>query len=239
MPVIKLDAIPSTNDFLKDLAASGPVDPFTVAVAETQTRGRGQAGAKWVSEPGKNLTFSIYIPDSVKNVRQLFGLNVAVALSVAESLDRLQVPRVSVKWPNDILSGNRKIAGILIENSIGGSVDSIIGIGINVNQRTFGDLPSATSIWLEKGTEASREDLMHAVVVSIQNKLQTPSGRDRLWDAYHARLYMKDKAAMFAKPDGARFMAVVRKVTDDGRLNLELENGSLRRFAVREISMVY
>ncbi len=240
MPVIKLDAIPSTNDFLKELAASGPLEPFTVAVAETQTKGRGQAGSSWFSEPGKNLTFSVYVPDAVAHAQQLFGLNVAVALAVANALEQMGTPRISVKWPNDILSGNRKLGGILIENVIGSRIASIVGIGVNVNQSDFNGLPTATSIVLETGKEFSKEQLMESIVNGIRGYLDLlPDGDQKLWDAYHDKLFMKGRTAMFASAEGNRFMAIVKSVRRNGRLELVLQDGSLRDYGVREVSMIY
>ena len=239
MRIIKLDAIPSTNDFLKEMAASGSIEPYTVAFAHSQTRGRGQAGSRWVSEPGKNLTFSVYVPGSVAFVDKLFGLNVAVTLAVLQVLDTCKVPRLSVKWPNDILSGNKKMAGILIENLVGQQINSVVGIGVNVNQRDFDGLPSASSILVETGIGHNLEKLLQEIVGSVRDNLAILA-RDQagLWEQYHRRLYMAGKAAMF-EDSGGRFMAVVRGVSAQGQLELEFEDGNVRCYAVREVRMVY
>ena len=131
------------------MAQHSTVKNFTIVTTEEQTAGKGQLGNKWASEIGKNLTFSIFT--SYKNVliaNQNY-LNFAVSLAVFDAIKQLNVPNLSIKWPNDILSANKKLAGILIENTLQKDkiISSVIGIGINVNQTLFSvDLPNATSI---------------------------------------------------------------------------------------------
>jgi BirA family biotin operon repressor/biotin-[acetyl-CoA-carboxylase] ligase len=139
MKLIKLDAIDSTNDFLKRLSCEQALENYTVVTAEKQTRGKGQMGAKWDSETGKNLMFSVLINNRLATISEIFDLNVAVALAVLTTLEINNIPNLSIKWPNDIMSDNKKVAGILIENSIknNGEISSIIGVGLNVNQLNF------------------------------------------------------------------------------------------------------
>jgi len=116
MKVIKLDAIDSTNEFLKGLSSKQQLENFTVVTAENQTKGKGQMGSVWDSEAGKNLTMSVFVKDSLSDVNQIFKLNIGVALAVIEALETFNIPNLMIKWPNDIMSYNFKIAGILIEN---------------------------------------------------------------------------------------------------------------------------
>ncbi|MDB0616382.1 biotin--[acetyl-CoA-carboxylase] ligase [Tenacibaculum dicentrarchi] len=149
MKIIKLDAIGSTNSFLKDMSAKVLLDNFTVVVARNQTLGRGQVNANWKSEGGKNLTFSVFCRPEALCIADFKYLNYSVSLSVYELLISLKLPRLAIKWPNDILSENKKIAGILIENTLNikNISTSIIGIGLNVNQNIFSDaLPNASSV---------------------------------------------------------------------------------------------
>src|SRR3970282_291011 len=143
-----LDAIDSTNEFLKGLSNGQLLENFTVVTAENQTKGKGQMGSVWDSEVGKNLTMSVFIKDSLSDVNQIFKLNVGVVLAVVQALETFNIPNLMVKWPNDIMSYNFKIGGILIENSIksDGTVHSIVGLGINVNQVNFENLPKASSL---------------------------------------------------------------------------------------------
>lgn len=149
MKIIKLNAIDSTNSFLKELVATSFVENQTVVVTKEQTQGRGQVNTKWVSTPGKNLTFSMYVEFKNLKITQQRFLNYACSLSVFEVLDELNIPKLAVKWPNDILSDKKKICGILIETTFKSNTikSAIIGVGLNVNQENFDvNLPNASSI---------------------------------------------------------------------------------------------
>src|SRR4051812_14072234 len=115
MKLIKLDAIDSTNDFLKSLSSQDELENFTVVTAENQTKGKGQMGAKWQSESGKNLIMSVLVKDFLFDNEQVFNLSIIVATSVIEVLKTFDIPELSIKWPNDIMSYTKKIGGILIE----------------------------------------------------------------------------------------------------------------------------
>src|SRR6218665_3951820 len=114
MKVIKLDAIDSTNEFLKELLSKQTVENFTVVTAENQTKGKGQMGAVWNSEVGKNLIMSVLIKDFFTGSSVIYNLNIAVSLAVIQSLQEKKIPKLSIKWPNDIMSDPKKIGGILI-----------------------------------------------------------------------------------------------------------------------------
>jgi len=154
MHIIKLNAIDSTNRYLKDLSVQQAVENFTIVVAENQTNGRGQRGANWEVESGKNLTFSVLIKDVLVGFEEVFNLNVVVAVSLFQTFLNLKIPNLTIKWANDILADKKKVCGILIENQFKSNSEilSIIGIGINVNQENFENLPQAISlkIFLDK-----------------------------------------------------------------------------------------
>ena len=141
MQIIKLDATGSTNDYLRSILSAKTLEDYTVVIAENQFAGRGQRGNSWVSEPGKNLTFSFLKRNLTLNPQNHFILNMGVSLALHDALSAIGVPGLTIKWPNDIMSGNSKICGILIENLISGAQirHSIIGIGLNVNQTNFGN----------------------------------------------------------------------------------------------------
>ncbi len=105
MKLIKLDAIDSTNDYLKQLSSVSVVENFTVVTTKNQTNGKGQMGTIWKSESGKNITFSILIKNILYNYNQIFDLNVVVACSIIQVLEVFSIPNLTVKWPNDIMSG--------------------------------------------------------------------------------------------------------------------------------------
>ena len=150
MHVIKLDATDSTNDHLRQMLLANKLTTPTVVWSLFQKKGKGQRGQVWTSKAGENLMFSLYIPSLTSSADQLFSIHKIVSVCLADWLLSLQIPNISVKWPNDILSGNKKLAGILVESSIQKSMAKsiIIGMGINVNQIQFPQLPNATSMRL-------------------------------------------------------------------------------------------
>lgn len=242
MNIIKLSAINSTNDYLKELLATRHVENFTVAVAEHQTAGRGQMGSQWNAEPGKNLTFSLLVKDLLPDVNAVFGLNAAIAVSIAEGLATFNIPGLSVKWPNDILAGNKKLGGVLIENSIksNGEIYSVIGIGINVNQQNFDGLPKATSLFEAAGREFDKESIMNAILQKIkQNTALVLGGNiDALWNSYHNKLYKKGVPMPFDK-DGRHFMGIIEGVSKNGSLQVRLENDTVAEYGLKEVQLLY
>lgn len=239
MRLVKLGAIGSTNDFLKQMAASGSVENFTAVTAESQSDGRGQMGAKWHSESGKNLIMSVYAVNVIDRVTDIFSVNVTAANAILAVLDALKVPMLTVKWPNDIMSGSKKIGGILIENILktDGRIESIIGIGLNVNQQNFEGLPKASSIVNVSGVNLEVDELAKAIQTEISLRL-TKSDFDREWQSYHKNLFKIATPAAF-EIDAVKIMGKIIEVSRDGLLHLELEDGNRRAFAIRQISMLY
>lgn len=239
MRVIKLDAIGSTNDFLKDMLRQSDVAPFTVVSAFEQTSGRGQMGAQWKTHPGKNLTFSMF-SDAFSGVGHIFHQNAAVALSIAEALDSLRIPAISVKWPNDIMAGRKKIGGILIENLLrpDATTWSVIGIGLNVNQTDFEGLPQAASLATHTGAEFDLDQLLEIICERIIFRIKNLSS-DEIWSEYKSRLFSKNSPSVYEDLSGNRFNALISDVADDGRLILEKEDGSLSTYGLKEIKMLY
>lgn len=242
MPIIKLDAIDSTNDYLKKLSKETEVENYTVVMANEQTKGKGQMGAKWFSEKGKNLTMSILIKNIQLRNDIVFSLNVATALSVLNVLKKNQIPNVSIKWPNDIMSDSKKVSGILIENSLkpDGSFNSVIGIGLNVNQTNFEGLPQATSLTCITGKSYNLEEiaalLRDCIEMNIQKMFQDA---ELLWKEYHENLYKLSYPSAFEGQMGNRFMGIIQKVTQDGKLEVLLEDDSLAHYEVKEVKMLY
>jgi len=124
------------------------VDNFTVVCTENQTNGKGQLGSEWHADEGENLTFSAFLNTSFLPLESQFYLNCAVSISVFNVLKKILVPKLSIKWPNDILSENKKLCGILIENVVKSNAEThaIIGIGLNVNQTLFNPTYKASSL---------------------------------------------------------------------------------------------
>ena len=149
MKLIKLNAIDSTNEYIKKNRDFFSEKELCV-ITFNQTEGKGQRGNNWVSEQGSNLCISLYFSDLNINLKDLFNLNMLVSLNIIDILDSLFLKNLKIKWPNDILAENKKISGILIETFSKNKMikDIIVGIGINVNQIDFNDLINATSMSL-------------------------------------------------------------------------------------------
>jgi len=242
MNIIKLNAINSTNDYLKQLTATRHVEHFTIVVAENQTQGRGQMGSVWNAEPGKNLTFSVLVKDLLLQINQIFSLNVAVAVSIAQALETFNIPQVSIKWPNDILAGNKKVGGILIENSIknDGEIFSVIGIGLNVNQQNFDGLPKASSLAVATGRVFDKEAVMMAIAEQLNRNLMVLMHKDAktLWDNYHQKLYKKGLPMPFDK-NGKTFMGIIQGVNHNGCLQVVLADDSVAEYNIKEVQLLY
>ncbi|MCF6132839.1 biotin--[acetyl-CoA-carboxylase] ligase [Flavobacterium wongokense] len=242
MPIIKLDAIDSTNDYLKQLSKESDLENYTIVMADEQTKGKGQMGAKWVSEKGKNLTVSILVKDIALKNELMFDLNIAVALSVLKVLKNINIPNISIKWPNDIMSDAKKVAGILIENrrKPDGSFTSVVGIGLNLNQTNFENLPQATSLRCITGEVYEPE----AIAILITEKLKEyvkvlAQNPEFLWETYHQHLFKINYPSAFEDKMGNRFMGIIKKVTSDGKLEVLSDDDNIGHYEVKEIKMLY
>jgi BirA family biotin operon repressor/biotin-[acetyl-CoA-carboxylase] ligase len=226
---------------MRRMMAEKEVADLTVVWALDQTAGRGQPGRVWHSERGKNLTFSILKKFSSLQASDHFLLNMAVSRAVYRVLENLLVPDLRVKWPNDILSGPRKLGGILIENHLQGArlVHSIIGIGLNVNQEAFGDLPKAASLLGVTGRAHDLEPLLNRLCQEVAGALghlpQKPFDAERA--AYEVLLFRKDRPATFSGRDGILFPGIIRGVSREGFLVVEVEKDVLKTFDFRSVSM--
>jgi len=242
MQLIKLDAIDSTNDFLKAMAANNETSDFTVVTAENQTKGRGQMGAVWNSEIGKNLIMSILVKEVLSDVADVFDLNIVVALSVVAVLKKQEIPDLSIKWPNDIMSANKKIGGILIENSIksDGSIYSIVGLGLNVNQTNFENLPKASSLAVVTARIFDKENLLIDIVASMKMHIgKLSENKTALWQEYERELFRKEMPTVFEDQHAQRFMGIIKGVSESGRLQVLLESDQMKDFEIKQIQMLY
>ena len=220
----------STNQWLREQGGEEDM----VVWADYQTAGRGQGSNHWESERGKNLTFSMLIhPQGIPANRQ-FSISMAVSLAICEALGQ-HIGDLSIKWPNDIYWRNGKICGILIENTLHGTMirDSIIGVGLNVNQRTFqSDAPNPVSLWQICEYETDCELLLKGILRSFEKYL----GQD-VKEQYISMLYRRRGFHPYADQKGA-FMAEIVDVEDDGHLLLRDDNGLQRRYAFKEVTYI-
>ncbi|MGB5498077.1 MAG: biotin--[acetyl-CoA-carboxylase] ligase [Maribacter sp.] len=243
MQIIKLNATDSTNLYLKDLMNIKSLEDYTIVVAEKQTLGRGQMGTKWESKPFKNLTFSILRKFDSEKITHPFMLNICVSLAVYALLSKLHLPDLKVKWPNDILSGNFKICGILIENMLSGNrmLASVIGIGLNVNQITFNNLPKVSSLKILTGKTFNLDQLLRefqAVLKQVFLELDE-IGAVEMKKKYENVLFRKDKPSTFKDNEGKLFMGFIQGVSNEGRLVVTIEDDIKKEFDLKGIRLLY
>ena len=249
--MVELEATDSTNTFIANYQMP-PTIEMALVTAEYQTSGRGQAGNHWESAPGCNLLFSILVRPKQLPASQLFALSEAIALSlhavVSETLaatDPAKQHRTFVKWPNDIYVDDNKIAGILIENELCGQGirRAIIGVGLNVNQQQFvSDAPNPISLWQLTGILHERPFLMEAIMGHFNHwYAQIEHGAlEQLHAHYRQVLYRGQPGHLWPFADQAgQFMASIEGVEPDGYLVLKDAEGSMRRYAFKEVSFIH
>ena len=233
--IIHITETDSTNRWLREykLPTDESQQPLVVW-ADYQTAGKGQGTNQWESERDKNLLFSIlYHPQHILANRQ-FTISMAISLAIVDALEQ-QIGDVCIKWPNDIYWRNAKIGGILIENRLLGQTikDSIIGVGLNVNQRLFkSDAPNPISLWQIHGHETDRDVLLDTILQRFSYY-----NNKKLKQQYVGKLYRRKGFHPYCDQDGT-FMAEFKDVEDDGHIILCREDGSLSRCAFKEVQFI-
>ncbi len=228
------DEVDSTNDTVRGRAEGA------VVVARRQTAGRGQRGNRWCSAEGENLTVSVALEPVFLGVAQQFLLSEAVALAVVDVLTEYGI-EAAVKWPNDIYVGDRKVAGILIENDIRGSVlgRSVVGIGLNINQLDFPvELPNPVSMRVATGVEYNLDDVLTTLLGALGVRYESLADGCFSDREYADRLYRGGIRARYALPDGTQFDGTIRDVLDTGELIIEMPGGEMRHFLFKEVEFV-
>lgn len=247
MNVIRLESVDSTNNYLRYLVEQDPDLPtYTIVTTQCQTEGRGQRGNQWESEPGQNLMFSILLrPDLLAAPRaRLFDINVISALAVREALnERITRHRVFIKWPNDILVEDRKIAGILTENQFSGfTLDySIVGIGVNVNQKSFREYSRrATSLAIEGEGDTDVEQLSKDIAKGIRKRIENlPASAEYLRNKYHQHLYKLGSSEWYKTAEGEIFKGTMEHVEENGLLVIRDDaTGKERSFAFKQVKII-
>ena len=243
MPIIKLDAIDSTNSYLRQLSTNDALEDFTVVVAEVQTNGRGQMGTIWQAQPSKNLMCSVFVDISFLDIDNNFCISMAASLAILKTLKRFQLQQLNVKWPNDILEVNQKISGILIENVKKNNElqASIIGIGLNVNQVQFPNLPHATSMLAQSGRNHPIDEVLHNVLEALKIEIdRLRSGQlEQVKTEYQRALFRNNKPSTFKDSEGRLFSGYIKGVTDAGHLKVLVEDDEIREFQLKEVELMY
>ena len=242
--LIKLSAVDSTNNYLKKLASnSEPLPEGTVIMADHQYAGRGMQGNVWLAQPGKSLTFSLLLRPTFISAERQFELNMLVSVAVNNVLSKYVSDHLSIKWPNDVYVGNQKIGGVLIENVITGShlKQSIIGIGLNVNQGEFeaelAGRPVSLSQILHQNVNLMV--LLNEICVQIEQLyLKLKLGKStNLRELYVNNLYRLHKVAKYSQ-NGQVFEGVIEGINEVGLLRIRPLDGETLEFGFKEVAFI-
>lgn len=239
--IILLNDVESTNNYANHLVLSNAAEEGTVVLARFQKSGRGQAGNSWESQSGMNLLASIILYPKLLQAGKQFQISKLVSLSIVEFLEK-EIGSVSIKWPNDIYVGEKKIAGILIENSIKGQnlFSSVIGIGLNLNQEKFvSDAPNPVSLKQLTGRNYDVETVLDEILTSLFARYEKlKSGNFQEIDAaYLSGLFRMNEWAKFRKQNEL-FEARIIGIGEFGQLQQEDRNGKISEFMFKEIEFV-
>jgi BirA family biotin operon repressor/biotin-[acetyl-CoA-carboxylase] ligase len=236
--IIRLDSVDSTNNYAANLQKGDGIGHGTVILADEQTAGRGQRGAVWDSKPAENLLVSVFLTPANLSVHDQVALTHFASLSVVQVLRKFGISS-NIKWPNDVLVDGKKIAGILIENTIssGRISASIIGIGLNVNQTDFNGL-IATSVRNCFGSFVPLEEVLFSLIAEMARLWPVLEAGDRsyLRNEYLEQLYMKNKQALFSDAAG-EFVGMITGITEDGQLIVKRKEGD-RIYGIKEIRFI-
>jgi len=238
------ESLDSTNKFMFDFISNNEIDEGWVIVANNQTKGKGNADNNWESESGKNLTFSILLKPEFINAEDQFSITQIISLSILNALSKyLDANRLRVKWPNDIYFSEKKLGGILIQNTIKGPKisNSVVGIGINVNQEKFiSDAPNPGSIKLINHEVADKEILLKEILNNINDyysRLMLFPSNKWLENQYLKKLYAINETLSFKDKNG-EFKGMIRGIDNFGRIIISHEKGEDKIYSFKEVEFI-
>jgi len=239
--IIHIPQTTSTNGYLQELSNDENLAEGTVVVTDNQTQGRGLSGNSWESKPGANLTFStILYPLTVKASGQ-FILSKAISLAVFDFILEIVPDGVSIKWPNDVYVGDKKIAGILIENFIEGTylTKTIAGIGVNINQKCFlSNAPNPVSLHQLTGKTYPLNSCLLSLHASIASRYRMMKEDEKqLTSDYLQHLYRFGKLSRYSA-DGVFFDATITGVNHYGMLEMITATGERKAFGFKEVKQL-
>ena len=240
--VMRLKEVDSTNNYLKNLILDRSPEEGSLVIADFQTAGRGQMGNGWFSDSGKNLLLSMVVYPEMLPANEQFIISRIASLAVKNCLDQF-VDDIRIKWPNDIYWKDKKIAGMLIENDVQGRYiqNSVIGIGININQQSFPeDLPNPVSLRQITGTDNDIDNIADIFVREfflLYREFQDGKTA-QIEDEYMLDLYRVNDYYWF-KDESGNFKAKIKEVLPSGHLMLEtMTEGDVRQYAFKEVAFI-
>ncbi|MBQ2395283.1 MAG: biotin--[Alistipes sp.] len=237
--IYRFDILGSTNDE----ARNPTYREGDIVIAERQTAGRGQRGHTWESAKGENLTFSLILEPAFLPVNEQFLLTEVLALGLVDTLAEYGI-EARIKWTNDIYVGDRKIVGMLVENSLsGGCLARVIaGIGLNVNQKEFDEsLPNPTSMSLVADRQFDLEEVLmrlHRNIMLLYEALRCGK-KEMLQSRYRSTMYRLGERHPYSLADGTAFEGVIRGVRPSGELQIEhTSDGSLHEYLFKQVEFI-
>ena len=237
--IIKVNATRSTNDRVKMLIKSKKIESGDIVVAKYQYGGRGQNTNKWYSSYGKNLLCSILYRPLDVNVNQIFCINQVVSLAVLKTIRKFNKDKCFIKWPNDIMSVNKKISGILVENSLSlNHVNySIIGVGINVNQVLFKKLPNAISLKKISNSDIIIQEVLNELIENYKFYFSRINELRYINEEYNKNIFGKDGCKFVV--DGRIQHGKIISISNNGIVKLKLDSEGIQEFDPRKIRILY
>jgi len=237
--ILHLTETDSTNSYLKKIGEIRPIEEFTTVLTDFQRFGHGQEGNSWESENSKNLLFSLILYPDFCKANQQFYLSQLISLAVKDTLEQY-VSDISIKWPNDIYWKKKKICGILIENNLYGPriSQSIVGIGININQETFrSNAVNPISLYQITGKVYDRESILIEFLMRAKEyyNIFKDNGLDLISQRYSEALYRKDGYHPYRDKNG-EFMAKITCILPSGTFVLTDEEGIERHYEFQEVT---
>ena len=234
--ILEYDELESTNSEAARLRWNELEDRMVI-LTYRQTHGKGQVGNRWESEPGKNISMTVVFKPEALLAGEQFAMSMVIALGARDFLSRY-VEDVSVKWPNDVYAGERKIAGILIEHTVVGKkvAFSFCGIGLNVNQYRFlSDAPNPVSLVQLTGKEKDLTEALAELLSAIGRRYEQVYDYDKLEKDFVSGLYRRE--GMFRWRDGqGTFEASVLGINEYGQLLLRDTEGKERIYGFKEVA---
>ena len=234
------DQVGSTNDWASLKMKTEKVLEGTIFRADVQVNGKGQRGRVWASSAGKNILTSYVLYPTFLRSDQQFSLIKAISLGVKDLLDKYLIDKAKIKWPNDIYVNDLKIAGVLIESSMKGSIvaSSVVGIGLNVNENKFDSAINATSLILELGKGFDLDRLLFELSFYIEKRyLSIRYNQKSVDEEYLQALYQLNKPVKY-EIGGAINVMVNRGVDEIGQLLLEDQYGRINPYGLHQAKMI-
>ncbi|MFM8740978.1 MAG: biotin--[acetyl-CoA-carboxylase] ligase [Cytophagales bacterium] len=229
----------STSSLLMDLIHKTNLPEGTVVITDNQTNGRGQRGNTWEATPNMNLTFSVLLKPNFLLAAEQFVITKAISLGLADYLSDRGAEPVKIKWPNDMMIGNKKVAGILIENTVVSNhiQQSVVGIGVNINQTVF-KVPTATSLGLATHKIFSLPDEWEALIQKIEYRyMQLKNTNMQLLETDYLTHMFRFQQSSWFQIDGERVVGIIESVTASGKLVVKIDD-EVRNFSLKEIQFL-